>query len=281
MNRFVVAFILVVCVLGNAQAQQVVNATDSTPISYSADTNKVYAKPKVYVPIVKPKPPKPIAHEWSVGLRLNSNGWSIFTDYALVKTNDWKKADMFHNLLYWQLEFNEKKHPKEQKITTETNRFGGSNSFKYGKINNFYALKAGMGYSKLIAGKPEPGSVSIHWNTVAGFSLGLLKPYYLNIYSDPSAIKYSDITQSDFLNVNSITGSAGFSKGFDELEIIPGGQLRTALHFDFAADKKYVVGVEAGVNVEYYSQEIPLMVGQKATPSFVELFIALQFGKRW
>ncbi|NDC42718.1 MAG: hypothetical protein EBZ77_14420, partial [Chitinophagia bacterium] len=160
---------------------------DTTRIMYSSDSNKVYTKPVLPAPITiakakpvpRPKPPKPITNEWSLGLRLNTNGWSLYTDIGKVKANDMRKADMFHNLLFFQIEFGEKKDPKEQKVAGQTNRFGGSKYFKYGKINNFYALKLGLGYSKMLAGKPDPGCASIHWNTVGGFSLGLLKPYYL------------------------------------------------------------------------------------------------------
>jgi hypothetical protein len=241
----------------------------------SSDTVKK-AKP---IPYTKPKGPKPISKEISVGFRLNSNGWSIFSDIGKVKAEDMKHADMFHNIRLYQVEFSEKKDPREIKSTSANG--SGSNTYIYGKINNFYAVKLGWGGRKMFVGKPDPGTVSIHWVNAGGLSVGLLKPYYLNVYSDPTAIKYSESTKEQYLDQNLVEGSAGFSKGLSEVKIIPGAHFKSALHFDFSANRKNVIGVEAGANVEYYSQAVLLMAGQKPQSLFLDIFLAFQFGRRW
>jgi len=230
---------------------------------------------KQIITTVRPKAPKPISREISGGLRLNSDGWSLFMDLGRAKAKDAKHAEMFYNVRVWQLEFTEKKNPKEYKMASQ---YGG-NSYIYGKINNFYALKLGRNYMHMIAGKPDPGSVSIHWLYGGGISLGMLKPYYLKMGG--TTMKYDDETKVDFLNQDEIMGSAGFSKGLGEVKMIPGFHAKTAIHFDFSANKKSVIGVEAGVNAEYYTQEVQLMATQPATPYFLDLYVALQFGKRW
>jgi hypothetical protein len=102
------------------------------------------------------------------------------------------------------------------------------------------------------------------------------------VFSDPTAIKYTDDTKQDFLDPTVIEGSAGYFKGgFGGLQIIPGAHLKTALHFDLSANRKTVLGVETGVNFEYYSQQIQLMANQPATPYFVDLYVGIQVGKRW
>ena len=108
-------------------------------VTRSSDTVKK-AKP---IPYTKPKGPKPISKEVSLGLRLNSNGWSIYTDIGKVKTEDMKHADMFHNIRLYQVEFTEKKDPREIKSSSANG--SGSNTYIYGKINNFYAVKLGWG----------------------------------------------------------------------------------------------------------------------------------------
>ncbi len=275
MNRLLAFIFLLTICCNQVFAQNVV---------YSSDSSKPYVKPVINIAKPKPpKPPKPITHEWSMGYRLNSNGWGFFTDLGKVRASDLRKADMFHNLLFLQLEFGEKKDPKEQKVNSSvSNQSGGSSSYKYGKINNFYSLKLGAGFQKMLAGKPDPGCISIHWSNSVGFALGLLKPYYINVNpSDPRAIKYSEITQSDFLNGNQIVGSAGFSKGLSEIVFIPGGHFRSALHFDLSTNKHNVVGIETGVNAEFYSSQIQLMATKPAVSGFYDFFIAFQFGKRW
>ena len=251
--------------------------TYAQTVTKSTDTAKKVQKP-LYSP--KPKGPKPISKEISFGFRLNTNGWSAFTDIGKVKSTSAKQSDMFHDIRFLQLEFTEKKDPKEQKVTAEDG-YGNQTKYIYGKINNFYGVKLGVGFRKMIAGKPDPGTVSIHWVGVLGGSLGLLKPYYLKVYSDPSAIKYSDNTQSDFLNQQVIAGSAGFGTGINQLSFIPGGHLKSALHFDFSTNRKNVLAVEAGFNVEYYSKPVPILANQKAVPYFLDMFLAFQYGRRW
>lgn len=246
-------------------------------VGRAADTAK---KSKPVLMPVKPKAPKAISRELSFGLRINSNGWSLFSDLGSIKSRDAKHSDMFYNVRLWQLEITEKKHPKQHKISNQGGGTG-SNSYIYGKINNFYALKLGRGYMRMLAGKPDPGSVSIHWLYAGGVSLGMLKPYYLNVYSDPNAIKYGDGTKEDFLNQYLIQGNAGFAKGLGEMKYIPGFHVKSAIHFDFSASRKSVIGVEAGFNAEYYTQEVQIMANQPASALFLDLYVAFQVGRRW
>lgn len=242
-------------------------------VTHSSDTSH-----KVNQPMVKPKGPKAIAREWSMGFRINSNGWGIYSDLGRIKARDMKHSDMFYNIRFWQFELDEKKDPKEYKTSGQ-----GSNGRNYifGKINNFYAFKIGRGYAKMIAGKPDPGSVSIHWVYAGGFSLGLLKPYYLHVQGDPNAIRYTEENKENFLDSRIIEGSAGFGKGLNEIQVVPGAHLKTAIHFDFSANRKNVIGVETGINFEYYSQDVQILARQSPTPYFADLFIGVQFGKRW
>ncbi len=256
------------CIVSHAGAQAVVRPSDSAK------------KTKPVITPAKPKAPKAISRELSFGLRLNSNGWSVYSDIGRIKPRDAKHADMFYNVRLWQIEITEKKHPKQHKISNQGGG-SGSNSYIYGKINNFYALKLGRGYMRMLAGKPDPGSVSIHWLYAGGFSLGMLKPYYLNVFSDPNAIKYEDGTKEDFLNQYLIQGSAGFAKGLGEMKYIPGFHIKSAIHFDFSASRKSVIGVEAGFNAEYYAGDVQIMANQPATPFLLDLYVAMQVGKRW
>ncbi|PQJ12420.1 hypothetical protein CJD36_001325 [Flavipsychrobacter stenotrophus] len=273
MNKVLGAFIGLLSLSSVSYAQQVV---------FSSDSTKKIEQPEP--PKAKPRPiklPKPIRNELSFGLRVNTNGWSVYTDYGRAKTNDMKRVDMFHNVLYLQTEFTEKKDPKEEKVKSQTISNRSSSTYIYGKVNNFYALKIGLGYRKLIAGKPDPGCVAIHWATTGGFALGLLKPYYITLVGGSQSIKYTDINQSDFLDERIIQGNSGFSKGMNEIQFVPGGHLKSALHFDFSANRKNVIGVEAGVNAEFYSTPVMLMANQKPTSAFYDLFVSFQFGRRW
>lgn len=243
---------------------------------------------------VRKKRPKPIKHELSGGLRLNSDGWSLFLDRGKIKQPD-RTTDYHYDLLFWQLEFSEKKNPQEiKRSNTVGSTADAAKPYIYGKANNFYALKVGYGKRKLIAGKPElnneveRGVISIHWVYLAGVSVGLEKPYYIEAYVPNSSgleelksITYTDTTQEAFLRQEGAVGSSGFGKGLGETKIVPGIHAKTALHFDFAPSKKNKLAVETGLNLEVYTRGIELMAGQNATPVFVNVYASFQIGKRW
>lgn len=249
----------------------------------SSDTIKPSTKNIKPLPI-KPKKPKPITKEFSVGLKLNTDGWSVFAEKGWVKTEDSRNADKFYNVRVVQIEFGEHKHAKEIKQTNSNIIVNDKpKPYIYGKVNNFYTLKLGYGNRKMIAGKPEQGTISIHWIYAGGISIGLLKPYYLDAYvqQERKDIKYEDATREAFLNSQAIIGNAGWSKGLDEIKFVPGIQARTGLHFDFAASAKTKMGLEAGLSAELYTQKIEIMAAQQSFPYLFNAYISLQFGKRY
>ena len=241
---------------------------------------------------VIPKKPKPLRTELSVGYRMNTDGWSIFADKGYVRSEETRLSDQFYNLRVFQLEFGEHKDPAQAKMRGAENATGEQTKpFIYGKVNNFYSLKLGYGFRRLFAGKPEPGNVSIHWIGTAGLALGLEKPYYIEAYapldnsggSPPvrQSIKYTEDNRNYFLDPYYIIGGSGFTKGINEIKFVPGLHLKTGLHFDFAANKKTVLAIEAGASAEFYTRKIQLMAREDGKPYFFNLFASLQFGKRW
>jgi hypothetical protein len=261
-----------------AAKAQIVNDSTHKADSIKAIPPNIAPKPHLYKP--KPKGPKPIHRELSIGFRLNTDGWGIFIDRGSVKSENVKTSDMFYHFNLWQLDFNEKKDPREMK-STGTDQTGKTNSYIYGKINNFYTLKLGIGTSKMIAGKPDPGAVSIHWVITGGVSAGLLKPYYININGVGQPVKYTDQTKDVFLDRTLIDGNAGFSQGISEMKIVPGAHLKTGLHFDFAGSRRTLFAAEVGMNAEYYTSPIQIMALEPGVPYFFNLYVSLQIGKRW
>lgn len=247
------------------------------PVAAPDSTQKAI-KSSTYKPVIQPvKKPKPITKELSAGLRLNTDGWSFIIERGRYKTSEPKKIDMFHDVRVMQFEFTEHRHPKELKVYAADGR--STKTYVYGKINNFYSVRLNIGNRKMIAGKPYPKSISVHWVYAGGLSIGLLKPYYLET-ADLGTIKYTPETSHSFLNTAAAIGSAGFAKGIGETKIIPGIDVKTGLHFDFSQNKFLVAAVEVGIAGEYYSQDIEMMALQKATPYLFNFYAGIQFGKR-
>lgn len=227
--------------------------------------------------IIVPKP-KATSKEFSGGLRLANDGWGVFMDYGRVQTESPKEADMFYDVKLFQLDFSEHSSPKEVRTSVDGND-PAAKPYAFGKINTFYSLKLGYGKRKLLAGKPEPGSVSIHLVYAGGLSLGVLKPYYLTTFTQEK-ITYKDDPET-FLNPQLIEGGAGFSYGLGKIKYVPGIHAKAAVHFDFAPSKNNIMAIEAGVNAELYAQKIAIMATEDAKPYLVNLYASFQFGRRW
>lgn len=211
------------------------------------------------------------------GFKFNTDAWSMFYEHGKYKT--------INKTSLWWLELGERKHPKEEKVPTLNAQQGFLiiSSYIYGKRNNFYYLKAGLGQQTLIGGKGNKNGVAVSAIYGAGFSAGLLKPYYLEIV-DPSTNKKEEIKYNNndnlFLDPTIILGKGSFGKGFNEIKFVPGAHARAALRFDYGRYNEVLSAMEVGVNAEYYSQTMPILLLNKEKKFFFNAYIALVFGKR-
>ncbi|KAA2241906.1 hypothetical protein F0L74_18780 [Chitinophaga agrisoli] len=221
--------------------------------------------------------------EFSMGGRLNTDGWSGFLELGYRKN---RKV-----VNYFQFEFAEKKDPKEDK---KPGRFVPVGNFAYtekpyiyGKQNNFYQAKLGVGQRYLIGGKGNKNGVEVNAIYYGGVSIGLLKPYYLKV-QDPANDEERDVKygtnpdlDSAFVDPSKIIAGAGFGKGWGEITVVPGLHAKAGLRFDWAKFNEVVSALEIGVNAEYYTKDVPILVDQTGKKFFFNAYLSLQFGKRW
>lgn len=229
------------------------------------------------------KQPKGIVYdkEASGYLRLHTNGYAIGGNYGKLKT--------YYKTNYWEFELVHIKHQREYMNRSLTGNTG--NSFIFGKQNNFFALKGAYGQKRYFSGKAKKQGVAVGMSYSVGPSLGIVKPYYLEILTEvpsrrgsnfvPIAQKYTEETETDFLDLRRIDGSAGFGYGFDELSLIPGGHGKIALHLDWGAFDEFVRAVEVGLMVDIYAKRVPIMLTEDNSPYFINLYFSMAFGKRW
>lgn len=93
-----------------------------------------------------------------------------------------------------------------------------------------------------------------------GLSLGLDKPYYLEVEDSTGGrkeIKYED-DKARFLE-GPIYGSSGFSKGLKETSLNPGAYAKAALRFDFGRFNESMQAIEIGISADVYSKKVQLM----------------------
>lgn len=229
--------------------------------------------------------------EFAVGLQLQSNGWSIGANVGRLKT--------YYLTRYYHFDFGELKSPKEYRSSNDASLPSftrTSRSFIYGKRNNLYVLRASLGEKRYFSEKAKKKGVAVGMSYEVGPSLGLLKPYYVeivvpgdggNFNPHTKSIKYSSETADVFLDHTLITGSAGFGKGWNEIVPAPGVHGKIAVHFDWGAFDEFVKAIETGILFDAYFRNIPLLVetdqlsNVENKPYFFNLFINLQLGKRW
>ncbi len=208
------------------------------------------------------------------------------------------KLKTFYRTTFLNFEIGDIKHPRERRWTFDyqvpsTNRI--SRAFIFAKQNNFYVLRGGIGEKRYFSEKAKKKGLAIGMSWEIGPSLGILKPYYLELIRQIDggpdfsirAEKYSEANADVFLNINNIYGAASFSEGLDEISLIPGGQAKFALHFDWGAFDEFVKAMEAGIVIDAYPRKVPIVVESenfpefKNTPLFINLYLNLQLGKRW
>ena len=212
------------------------------------------------------------------GVSLYSDGWGVMFEKGKQKNPD--KANLF------SIEFGERKHPKEVKLyDVSSGGFIFGQPLIYGKENNFFFLKLGVGQSYLIGGKGNKNGVSVSAVYKGGLSLGLLKPYYVDVVDPVTnqivAAKYEGGDgkyDNEFLSFP--LGTSGVFKGAGETQIKPGVFLKGALRFDYGRYNEVISALEAGFGLEYYTSEMPIMILNEPKKTFINVFVALEFGRR-
>jgi hypothetical protein len=147
-----------------------------------------------------------IAYERSIafGAKLISDGYGVFFEVGRAKS--------VRNATLFQLELSERKHPTEEKLSNYNNYY--ATPFIFGKQNFFYPVKLGVQMQSLYGNKSNKNGVSVSYNYGGGLTLGLLRPYYLQVGGSSAYVKYESADSSIFLDPGSISAGPGFSKGW-------------------------------------------------------------------
>jgi hypothetical protein len=213
------------------------------------------------------------------GIKAASDGYGI--SYEIGKYKGPKKA------LIFQAELNEKKNPKEQKIVASQNVFGQVNSVVWAKANNFFQFKLGIGEQRIIGGKANKNGVNVSAIYAGGISLGLLKPYFIDISANNNSGERKKVTFNDVYNDTSnsfanyhIDGASGITYGWSKLQLQPGAHAKLAMRFDYGRFNEMITAIEAGVNAEYYFKDVQQLVLQNNKKFFFNGYVTILFGRR-
>jgi hypothetical protein len=283
MKQVIVFFIVLILMVTNTQLCMAQKNRDE----------KNFTKPVKLIINKKPiarKPAKHIIHniELNGGIHFAGNGWGI--QMQRLKRVEDAEGEVWKG---FYVDISQVYHPKELKINSKLknpNNDKGPEFLKYvyGKINVFLPVNIGYQYRKNFTSRLASNHIRLHGVVGAGLSFGIVKPYYLTIAKQQSsgsfaaiAEKYAEGNASNFLDERFIYGTAGFMKGWGELEIMPGLTTKAAIQFEYAITNKNLFVVEIGGQFSGYLQQVPIMATVKNSAIFPSMYVSVKKGARW
>lgn len=204
------------------------------------------------------------------GIKLSTDGYGL--SYEIARFKSARVANIM------QFEINEKKSPKEKR-TSLLNGFN-FNSVIYGKLNNFYQVKFGMGQQRIIGGKGNKNGVAVMAAYAGGVSLGLQKPYYVDVLDKTQQNRLRETYPTIIDSGYNEQGASGFTVGWDQVKIKPGIHAKGALRFDYGRFNETVSAIEVGINAEYYFSKIAQMAYVPQKNFFFCGYVSLLLGHR-
>lgn len=193
----------------------------------------------------------------------------------------WASGTSYYNKKTYEINILSMNTPK--KIKTES--LGGEgNPFVYGRLNNLYMIRLGMGLNKILNNKPYSGGVQVACNFSGGFNLGLAKPNYLYIiYPDNSQGYRLQLEKYDPEKhfMDNIYGGGPYLSGFSHLRPYPGLYGKAALTFEFGEYHEKIRALEVGTTADFYFQGIPMMAFNKYPHGFFNLYISFIIGQKY
>jgi hypothetical protein len=203
------------------------------------------------------------------GFKAATDGYGISYEIGKFRSN--------RNTFLLQFELNERKHKKETKVSGDFNGFQ-FNSFVPGKMNNFFQFKVGAGSQRIIGGKGNKNGVAVAVVYAGGLSLGLLKPYNVDVEYNGLRFRstYPKIYDSGYREL----GASGFTVGWGKVKLKPGIHAKAAMRFDYGRFNETVTALEVGANAEFYAGKVEQIYGSKPQQYFFNAYLTLLLGRR-
>jgi len=172
------------------------------------------------------------------------------------------------------------KHPKEWKNSGQYGQ--GTGSFVFGKLNSVFFLRGGIGHQHEIYKKADLGGVAIRYFFSAGPVLGIYKPIFYRVLY-PTAVQGEFDLKIEKFDVsvaipNDIYNKAPFTKGLDEIKVLPGLYGKGGFNFEYSREDKVIHAIEIGAQINAFPRKIPIMASTENKAIFFSLFASYRFG---
>ncbi len=158
---------------------------------------------------------------------------------------------------YLSVELVNVKHPKE--LRSSTNNVGSG--YLDGKENYLFVLRPQYGREVKLFGRNSDEGIAVSGILAAGPSLGIIKPYYLEVASgnQTRTVPASQVNGFATATGETVTGAGGFFQGIGQSKLTVGLNLKAALSFELSAFRNNTTGVEIGFLTEVFPNKITIM----------------------
>ena len=215
-------------------------------------------------------------NERTFAILVNSNGLGINYRYG-------KRVTALRKIIY-EGDLVNIRHPKEIKLNSGQ-YYLSTRSFVYGKLNQFYNLRIGIGLQDEIFPKFDRGGISIRRYYAFGADIGIKKPIYYLIEVDlnndavPETQIIEKFSYDQHVQTSYIVGRASYFKGIDEVSFVPGLYGKLGLMFEFGRYNQTIHALDAGIILDAFLKKIPIMAIENNNQFFLTLFVSYRFGK--
>jgi len=215
-------------------------------------------------------------HLNAFGVTTNTNsgliGGVVFRQTRALSDND---PPQFR---YLAAELVNVRHPSERAYS-----LNNGNRLILGKQTYLFALRGQWGREFTLFRRADVQGVQLNGILAGGPTLGLLKPYFVQVVSrqnprqvvevpyDPALVQSRDVF---------IVGGGSLFRGFDRLSLEPGLNLKAAISIELDAFQASSLGIEAGFLAEGYRREIVIIPGADNRQFFTSGFLTLYYGTR-
>jgi len=209
-------------------------------------------------------------NERSFGILLNSDGVGI--SYREAKRTD------FRNKQLLEIDAGTLRDPKEYKQQSAYTQGG---SYIYGKLNSTFYLRAGIGHQHELFKKADLGGIAVRYFYTAGPVLAIYKPIYYKVLYTISANEYEVREEKFDASIaipQDIYSRASFSKGLNEMKVMPGLYAKAGFNFEYSKEDKVIHAIELGGQLNAFPKRIPIMAVYNNKALFFSLFVSYRFG---
>lgn len=172
-----------------------------------------------------------------------------------------------------------------KEVSSQNPYYDNSTSYIYGKLNDFIIPRIGVGRQDVIFAKAHTTGVEVRFHYGLGVSLGITKPIYLNILEDTSDPNTKNVVVERYNPVvhtpDVIYGAAPFTDGLGEMQLHPGGYVKSGFSFEYAKYPDQIWSIETGIVADIFPQEIPIMAFIPNKQVFFNFYVSLSYGGKW